>query len=107
MSFSTENRWMAVLAHVSAFFLPLIIPIILLAVKSDDPFVKHHAKQALVFHLFLIGAGFVASILVVVLIGFLLIPAVGLFGVIFTIIAVIRTLDNEFYRYPVSGGWVD
>jgi uncharacterized membrane protein len=104
---TSENRWMAVLAHVSYFFLPLIVPIILLAVKNEDPFVRHHAKQALVFHLFILGASLVASILIVVLIGLLLLPAVYLMGLILTIIATIRTLDNEFYRYPISGGWID
>jgi uncharacterized membrane protein len=101
------SRLLAVLAHASLFFLPILLPLILMFVKEDDPFVRHHARQSLVFHLLMLVAGAAAGFLCILLIGFLLVPLVGLLGLIFTIIAIIRTLDGDYYRYPISGGWLD
>ncbi|MGZ4135664.1 MAG: DUF4870 domain-containing protein, partial [Tumebacillaceae bacterium] len=70
-----------------------------------DGFVKHHARQALVAHLFFAVAGFVSALLVVVFIGIVLGVVVGIFSLIVTIIAIVRSLDGEYYRYPISGNW--
>lgn len=102
-----DGRLLAIIAHVSYFFLPIILPLILMFVKEDDPFVRHHARQALVFHLLLIAAGAVAGFLTILLIGFLLLPVVAIFGLIYTIIATIRAADGQYYRYPISGNWLD
>lgn len=103
---STESKVLAVLSHVSYFFLPIIIPVIVLLVKQDDPFVKHHAKQSLIFHAAIVVATIIAWILCVILIGFLLLPIIWIVGLVYTIIAIIRAVDNEYYRYPVAGNWV-
>jgi len=102
-----ENRLLAVLAHVSMFFLPLILPLVLMLVKNNEPFVRHHATQALVFHLIFWAASAISGFLMFVLIGFILLPIVSIFGLVVTIIAVIRTLDSDYYRYPISGHWID
>ncbi|WP_227874255.1 DUF4870 domain-containing protein [Tumebacillus algifaecis] len=102
---STESKVLAVLSHVSYFFLPILVPVVVLLLKTDDPFVKHHAKQALVLHAALVVAAFISWILCIVLIGFLLVPLVGIFGLVVTIIAIIRTIEGEYYRYPVAGNW--
>ncbi|WP_157721930.1 DUF4870 domain-containing protein [Tumebacillus avium] len=103
---STESKILAVLSHVSYFFLPIILPVIVLLVKQDDQFVKHHAKQSLVFHAAIIVATLIAWLLTLVLIGFLLLPVIWIVGLVFTIIAIIRAVDSEYYRYPVAGNWV-
>lgn len=91
---------------MSYFFLPIILPVIILLVKQDDPFVKHHAKQSLVFHAAVVVASLIASLLTIILIGFLLLPIIWVAGLVYTIIAIIRTVDGEYYRYPVAGNWV-
>ncbi|HEU4964824.1 MAG TPA: DUF4870 domain-containing protein [Bacilli bacterium] len=103
---SNESRLWAILSHVSFFILPVIVPLILMFVKEDDPFVRHHARQALVFHLMMWIAGAISGFLVILLIGIVLVPLVGIFGLVFTIIAIIRTVDGDYYRYPVSGNWL-
>lgn len=106
MGVSTGDRLLAVLAHVSFFFLPIIVPFILILAANRDEFVRHHARQALVFHLVLLGMTIVAWILCLVLIGFLLLWLIPIFGLVMTIFAVIRTVDGDFYRYPICGYWV-
>ncbi|WP_165898450.1 DUF4870 domain-containing protein [Tumebacillus sp. BK434] len=103
---STESKVLAVLSHVSYFFLPIILPVIVLLVKQDDPYVKHHAKQSLIFHAAIIVATLIAWILTLLLIGFLLLPVIWIAGLVYTIIAIIRAVDGEYYRYPLAGNWV-
>jgi uncharacterized protein len=106
MGESSGDKLLGVLAHVSFFFLPIILPLILLLV-SQDRFVKHHARQALMSHLFLWLAGGIAGLLCIILIGFILLPIVGIFGLVVTIIAITHTLNGEYYRYPITGYWFE
>jgi uncharacterized protein len=47
--FSSDERTMALLAHLSAFVLAIIGPAILLVAKGkESKFVEYHAKQALI-----------------------------------------------------------
>jgi uncharacterized protein len=101
------SRILAVLSHVSFFFLPIILPLVLLLLKNDDPFVRHHAKQAIVFHLAFYALMAISSFLAIILIGFLLMGIVGLWGLLFTIVATVRSLNDEYYRYPVTGSLID
>jgi uncharacterized Tic20 family protein len=78
----------------------------MILVKKDSSFVRHHAKEALVFHLFTLIAAAVSAVLTLVLIGFLLIPLISIFSICVTIIAIIRSIEGELYRYPVTSGLV-
>lgn len=103
---SGEEKLLAALSHASALFFPILIPLIILLLKRDSFFVRDHAKEALVFHLFMIVIMFLCKLLFVVLIGFLLIGIALLFYMVTTVIAVIRSLSGKEYRYPVTGRWV-
>ena len=54
----------------------------------------------------MIIAIFLCKLLFIVLIGFLLIVIAAMFYFITTIIAVIRSLSGEEYRYPITGRWI-
>ncbi|MGI6125581.1 MAG: DUF4870 domain-containing protein [Planifilum sp.] len=101
-----EEKLLAALCHASAFFFPILIPLIVYLLKRDSLFVRNHAREALVFHLFMIIAIFLCKLLFIVLIGFLLIVIAAMFYFITTIIAVIRSLSGEEYRYPITGRWI-
>jgi uncharacterized Tic20 family protein len=103
---TTEDKVLAVVCHASFFFFPILVPSIILLLnlllKKDSPFVNHHAKEALIFHLFTLIAGMVSAILTLVLIGFLLLLILGIFSLVTTIIAIIRSIEGEYYHYPVT-----
>ncbi|AXI11053.1 DUF4870 domain-containing protein [Oceanobacillus sp. 143] len=46
--------------------------------------------------------GIIAWILVFVLIGFVLLPILGIMAFIFTILAAIKSYNGEYYRIPLS-----
>lgn len=80
-----EEKLLAALCHASAFFFPILIPLIVYLLKRDSLFVRNHAREALVFHLFMIIAIFLCKLLFIVLIGFLLIVIAAMFYFITTI----------------------
>ncbi|MFP5219376.1 MAG: DUF4870 domain-containing protein [Actinomycetes bacterium] len=97
-----ETTW-ALLAHLSYFVLGLIGPLVIYLVKKDtSPFVRQHAAEALNFHITLTIAVFVSVFLMVVLIGFLLLPLVLIAGAVYAVLAAIAANKGQPYRYPLT-----
>ncbi len=110
---TTEQKLLAIAAHISYFLGGLgfiVAPLVILLLKKDDPFIADHAKQALVAHVALLIAGAVVGFLSMVLIGLLLVPVLAVLGiglVITSLIASLKALNGEYYRYPLIQGVVD
>ncbi|MEI7036396.1 DUF4870 domain-containing protein [Fulvimonas yonginensis] len=109
-----EERQWALFAHLSALlgglvtstFLGLgclIGPLIIWLLKKDSlPFVDDQAKEALNFNITVAIAAMVCGVLMFVLIGFVLLPLLGLAWLVFVIIASIKANEGERYRYPFT-----
>lgn len=103
-----ERNW-AMAGHLSALVglvVPLgnvIGPLVVWQMKKDTmPFAADQAKEALNFNITAALAALVAAILMVVLIGFLLMPIIVLAWLILTIMAGIAASKGENYRYPFA-----
>lgn len=101
-SYSSEDKLLAVLCHVSALCFPILLPLIVFLIKKDSDFVREHAKEALMFHIGMAAALFVSSLLIIIIVGLLLIPFFFIVYVVCTIIAVVNSLNGEPYYYPVT-----
>ncbi len=106
---SAEAKQWAMLAHLAtfaAFFIPfgsIIGPLLVWQLKKDlGPFVEHNGKEALNFQITVAIAGVVCIILCLILVGFLLLPILSLYWIIFSIIAGVKANDGEAYRYPFT-----
>ncbi|MFD2613804.1 DUF4870 domain-containing protein [Paenibacillus gansuensis] len=100
---SNDDKNLALLAHLLGLFTSVIAPLVIWILKKDSsPYIERHAKEAVNFQLSLIIYYFAAGLLCIVLIGFLLLPLIGLFHLIFAIIASIRAYNGEYYRYPLT-----
>ncbi|OIU71357.1 DUF4870 domain-containing protein [Rossellomorea aquimaris] len=98
---SKDERLLAALIYVISFFTVFIGPIILWLWKRDDSeFIDYHGKEYLNFLISYTIYGIVSSILVIVLIGLVLAPIVGILALIFTILAAIKAYQGETYRIP-------
>ena len=107
-----SNANLASLAHWSfliAWVIPfanLIIPLVIYntAGKTDE-FVKENAKEALNLFLFEVIMVIISLILCIVLIGIPLLMLLGLYCLIFPIIAAVKTMSaqkgDEVYQYPM------
>ncbi len=112
MNITGEQKLLAILAHL-AYLLGglgfIIAPLVIFLLRKEDPFVYHHAKQALVAHLAILAASVITSLLCILLIGFLLVPVVALLWLLLlitSIIAAVKSADGQFYEYPLIQSFV-
>jgi uncharacterized Tic20 family protein len=106
---SEERNW-AMLSHLSALsgyigipFGHIIAPLIIYLMKKDEsPFVADQARESLNFQISMSIYAVISGVLVLFLIGFLLLAAVWVAGVVLTIIASVKAANGEGYRYPLT-----
>ncbi|RFU60415.1 DUF4870 domain-containing protein [Bacillus sp. V59.32b] len=97
-----DERLLAALIYIASFFTVFIGPLIIwLIKKGDSAFIDYHGREYLNFLISYTIYGIVASLLMFVLIGFLILPILGVVGVIFTIIAAVKAYDGKEYRIPL------
>ena len=106
---SAEDKQWGLFAHLSSLsgliipFGNILGPLIIWQVKKDSlPFAADQGKEALNFNITIAIAAIICGLLTLVLIGFLLLPLVGLAWLIFTIIGAMKANNGEAYRYPFA-----
>lgn len=114
---SSDERLWGMLGHLSALsglmtcgVGNIVGPLIVWQAKKDSlPFAAAEAKEALNFNiswlLWGLVLGCVTAVLMLVLIGFLLLPILYLLGLVWlvlTIIAGIKAHEGRSYRYPLT-----
>ncbi len=93
---------LAGLIPMTPVFGSIIAPLIIWQIKKDEfGFVDEHGKEALNFQISILIYALVAGLLCLVCIGFVLLPAVYLFNLIFLLIAAVKSNNGEHYRYPL------
>jgi uncharacterized protein len=108
---TNEERTWAMLCHISGFagylgvvpFASVIGPLIVWLLKRDmSGFVDEHGKESLNFQITMSIAYAITIVLCFVLIGFLILPLLGLWLVVLMIIAAIKASNGERFRYPLT-----
>ena len=100
-----EDTILSVLAHLSLFAFGLIGPLVLYLVVKDDPYkpmTRHHAAEALNFHLSLLIYGIVSAVLILVIIGIFMLIALAIASVVLAIVAAVAAGNRQPYRYPLT-----
>lgn len=97
---SSDEKILAILAHVLTLIGWFIPPLIIYILKKDESsFVSQHAKESLNFQLTIT---LVCILLVISIIGALLLWAVGVIVLVFVILASIQANNGSPYRYPLN-----
>jgi uncharacterized protein len=105
---TADERTWGMIAHLSALVasvvgFPFLGPLIVLLTKGkESAWVEQHAKEALNFQITATVAIWVSAFLMFCLIGFVLLPLVGLAALVLTIMAGIKANNGEMYRYPAT-----
>lgn len=98
----SNDRMLAMAIYVTSFFTTLIGPLLIwLLKKEESPFIDFHGKEYLNFIISYTVYSIVASILMIVLVGFILLPIIGLMAFVFTIIAAVKAYNGEIYHFPL------
>jgi uncharacterized Tic20 family protein len=102
---TSDDRTMAMLAHLLAIFTWFIGPLIIWLMKRESsPFVDDQGKESLNFQL-TVGIAYIALGVLSCLtlgLGTLLFPIVGIVVLVFCIIACMQANKGIRYRYPIN-----
>ncbi len=104
-----ETMW-AMFCHLATFaglvvpFIGNIVgPLLIWLLKRDEyPLVENQGKEALNFQISITIYFVVSIILIFVVIGIFILPALFIFDVIVTIVAMVKASEGVEYRYPMS-----
>ena len=99
----TDEKMWATLVHIGGIlfgFIPALIGYLVL--KDRGPLVRQHTASALNFQLTMLIAYGVGLILLIVFIGFLIVMAVSVVVIIFSILAAVAANRGEYYQYPLA-----
>lgn len=103
-----EKTW-GMLCHLSAFagavipFGNIAGPLVVYSIKRTEyDFVDDQGKESLNFQITMTIAILIASLLMFVLVGFVLLPIIGIYAIVYTIVGAIKANNGEFFRYPIT-----
>lgn len=100
-----DNKWIKVVLHSSAFYLPILLPLLFMLL-IDDSRVKSLSLQALLFQIVMTVLISISTIFSYILIGIPFLIVFGLMAFIIPIIGIIRALQGDYWNYPIVGRWV-
>lgn len=99
---TSEERTMGMLIYLLSFFTTIIGPLIIWLLKKDESeFINYHGKEYFNFFISYTIYGLISGFLAVILIGLVMIPILGLMYLIFTLIALFKAYQGEYYRIPL------
>ncbi len=105
---SDQDKLFAVIAHVCVLagsvipFGNIIGPLVIwLIYKDKSQFIEEHAREALNFAISVMIYLVICVVLMVVVVGFFGMIALGIFNLIVSIIAIVKSANGEFYQYPL------
>lgn len=102
-SSASDDKTMALLAHLLGIFTGFIGALVIYLVKKDSsPFVERHSREALNFQITVAIAYVVSMILILVIIGVFLLMAVYVANLVFCILATMAASKGQEYRYPFA-----
>jgi len=100
---SSDDKTMAILAHILTLFCGFVAPLVIYLVKKDSSaFATAHAKESLNFQITMFIAFLISFILWFILIGILITWLLGIAMLVLVIIATIRASEGKMYRYPFA-----
>ena len=102
LSPADEKLW-ATLVHLGGILFTWIPALVgYLVLKDRGPFVRQHTATALNFQITLFIAYVVGWILSIVGIGLIILLAVLVLNIVFSIIAAVKANQGEYYTYPLA-----
>ena len=106
---TSDERTYALLIHLSSFVFPLMGPLVLWLIKrGDSAYIDHHGKEAVNFHITLLGTSLALFLFAAVTCGLgaiITVPAVlvlSVLDIVWTIVAAVRANEGVLWRYPYS-----
>ena len=100
-----DSKWSKVIIHASAFFAPVLVPILFFLLSVDEE-VKRISIQALLFQAVMWLLIFISSFLSFLIIGIPFLIIFGIMTIVVPIIGIVKALNETSWDYPIVGRWV-
>lgn len=102
---TTKEKGLSMLCHGSGIFFPILVALTVLLVYKKSAFVRHHAREALIFQVVFHLTLYASFLTLHIYIGFFLLPMLLLYGMIVILLAIIKVLDGQPFYYPCTSRW--
>ncbi len=99
---SQDSKTQALLIWVLTIFFGFIPALIFFVIKKDDEYVLDQAREALNWSITLVIGYIVGFILTFIIIGVLVIAALGIANLVFCILGAIATSSGKPFRVPFA-----
>ncbi len=99
---SQDSKNLALLLWIGTLFFGFIPGLVLYLVKKDDAYILDQSKEALNWSITAIIGYVAGTVLAIILIGFLVIAAVGILHLVFCIMGIIAANSGQTYRAPFA-----
>jgi len=97
-----EEKLWAIGAHLGPIVIGFVAPLVVwLVFKDRSAFIGRQAKEALNMQISYLIYFVVAAVSIILLIGLLLLPLVGIAWLVLMVVATIKAANFEDYRYPL------
>jgi len=114
LELTQDEKTMATMAHLGTFLgmmIPglgnVLVPFLIWFLKKDESeYIDRHAKEALNFQITITTLLFAAALLMILIVGFAILPLLIILDIAFSISAAIRASRGEFYEYPLNFRWI-
>jgi uncharacterized Tic20 family protein len=97
-----ESKNIALLVWIGTIFFSFVPALIIYLIKNDDAYALDQSKEALNWSITALIGYFAGMVLMIILIGVLVLWAVGLCNLVFCIMGAIATSKGETFRVPFA-----
>ncbi|MCC6202416.1 MAG: DUF4870 domain-containing protein [Gammaproteobacteria bacterium] len=99
---SQDSKNIALLTWIGTIFFGFIPGLVFYLIKKDDPYIQDQAKEALNWSITAILGYCAGLILSLILIGVLVIVAVGICHLVFCIMGAVKASEGKPFRVPYA-----
>ncbi len=99
---SQDSKNIGMLMWIGTIFFGFIPALIIYLLKTDDSYLADQSKEALNWAITVVIGVALAWVLCLILIGFLMLPAIGILNVVFCIMGVVAVSSGKLYRVPFA-----
>lgn len=102
LSETEKTKWLALL-HISGLFAFLLPPLIIYLWKKEEvPEMETHFMDVMNFQISIIVYIFASVLAIVLVVGILLLPLIGVLCTVVIVLNSIRVLNGKAYEYPLT-----
>jgi uncharacterized protein len=99
---SQDSKNIALLMWLGTIFFSFIPALVIYLIKTEDRYLADQSKEALNWSITVFIGTVVGWVLCIILIGFLVLFAVGILNIVFCILGVIATSSGKQFRVPFA-----